>query len=249
MRTFLVLSIAVLTILLPRMEANTQSLPCGTDTLQNYEDKGSCELGGGNGGILVFSNFTFSATSSGSPIILDASQITVTPDPEGLGGGFIFDGFNNAPVLAGQTATYDIQYSYFIDAGPVSSGADIGMDPPFGNVSITESICADSIFVQIAGAPLQCEIPNDPFAPQTFSVDDTNPPTSWTNHLDLNPMVMSFASIDDTIFLNGGTDGAHFDNLTATSTVVNPTPEPLTLLTTLGGLLAIGFLRRRAECG
>ncbi len=244
MRTFVLLSVALLTVLLPRMEADSQALPCQTGTLLSYESNGDCELGGGNGGILVFSNFTFSSTSSGSPIILDASQISVTPDPDGLGGGFIFGGFTNAPVLAGQTATYDIEYSYFIDAGPVSSGADIGMDPPFGNVSITESICADSVFVS-APAGLECEIPIDPFAPQVFSIDDTNPPASWMNHLDLNPRVMSFASIDDTISLDGGTSGAGFDSLKATSTVVDSTPEPMTLLTTLGGLLAIGLLRRR----
>jgi hypothetical protein len=248
MRTTLLLPVIFLTVLLPRMEAESQAPPCQTATLLSYENNGSCELGGGNGGILVFSNFTFSSSSSGSPVILDASQITVTPDPQGLGGGFIFDGFNVAPVGPKQTATYDIEYSYFIDAGPVSSGADIGMDPPFGNVSITESICADSDFVS-TDSGLQCEIPSDPFAPQTFSVDDTNPPVSWTNHLDLNPIVMSFANIDDTIFLDGGTSGAGFDNLTATSTVVNPTPEPLTLLTALGGLLVIGLLRRRSECG
>ena len=188
MRTFLLLSVAFLTVLLPRMEANTSAAPCVAASLLSYENNGGCELGGGNGGILIFSNFTFSVSSSGSPTILDASQITVTPDPQGLGGGFLFDGFNVAPVGAGQTATYDIDYSFFIDAGPISSGADLGMDPPFGNVSITESICADSFFVS-TDSGLQCEIPDDPFAPQSFSVDDTNPPASWTNHLDLNPII------------------------------------------------------------
>jgi hypothetical protein len=252
MRKTLLLSVAFLTILLPRMEASTQVGPCVAGTLLSYENNGSCELGGGNGGILVFSGFTFSSSSSGSPVIVDASQITVTPDPQGLGGGFIFGGFSGAPVLAGQTATYDIDYSYFIDAGPVSSGADIGMDPPFGSVSITEAICADSNFVSTDSGP-QCEVPSDPFAPQTFSVDDTNPPASWTSHLDLNPIVTSFADIENTIFLDGGPigtgTGAGLDNMTATSTVVNPTPEPLTLLTALGGLLVIGLLRRRSECG
>lgn len=248
MRTLLLLSVPFLTVLLPRMEADTQATPCTTGTLLSYENNGSCELGGANGGILVFSNFTFSSSGSGSQtIILNPSQITVNPDSIGLGGGFTFGGFTAGPVLAGQTATYEIQYSYFIDAGPVSSGADMGMDPPFGNVSITESICADSVFVSDTRT-LACEIPLDPFAPQTFSIDDTNPPTSWTNHLNLNPIVTSFASIDDTISLVGGTSGAGFDSLTATSTVVNPTPEPLTLLTTLGGLLAIGLLRR-SKCG
>ncbi|HEY3839152.1 MAG TPA: hypothetical protein VGL72_21405 [Bryobacteraceae bacterium] len=250
MRTTLLLSFTFLTVLLPRMEASTQDAPCIAGTLLSYEsNQGGCELGGANGGILVFSGFTFSSTSSGSPVILDASEITVTPDPQGLGGGFIFGGFTGAPVLAGQTAQYDIDYSYFIDAGPVSSGADIGMDPPFGNVSIIEAICADSIFVQATGAGPQCEIPDDPFAPQILSVDDTNPPTSLSAHLDLKPIVTSFANIQTTISLNGGSSGAGFDSLTATSTVVDPTPEPLTLLTALGGLLVIGLLRRRSECG
>ncbi len=248
MRTTLLLSVAFLTVLLPRMEANTLAAPCVAASLLSYENNGGCELGGGNGGILIFSNFTFSVSSSGSPTILDASQITVTPDPQGLGGGFLFDGFNVAPVGAGQTATYDIDYSFFIDAGPISSGADLGMDPPFGNVSITESICADSFFIS-TDSGLQCEIPQDPFAPQSFSVDDTNPPTSWTNHLNLNPIITGFANIDDKISLFGGTSGAGFDNMTETSTVVDPAPEPLTLLTALGGLLAIGLLRRRSECG
>ena len=170
MRTTFLLSVTFLTVLLPRMEASTQAAPCAVGTLLSYEsNQGGCELGGANGGILVFSGFTFSSTSSGSPVILDASEITVTPDPQGLGGGFIFGGFTGAPVLAGQTAQYDIDYSYFIDAGPVSSGADIGMDPPFGNVLITEAICADSIFVQSAAArpamrnPRRSFCSSDPF--------------------------------------------------------------------------------------
>jgi hypothetical protein len=247
MRTTLLLSVIFLTALAPRIQASTDVAPCVAGSLLSYEDNTSgCELGGGSGGILVFSAFTFSSSSSGSPVILDASEITVTPDPEGLGGGFTFGGFSGAPVGAGQAATYDINYSYFIDAGPVSSGADIGMDPPFGSVSITESICADSIFVPTAAG--ECEIPDDPFAAQIFSIDVANP----TNHLDLDPIVTSFANIENTIFLDGGSSGSGgsgFDSLTATSTVVDPTPEPLTVLTALGGLLVIGLLRRRSECG
>jgi hypothetical protein len=253
MRTTLLLSVAFLSALILNAEVGPNVSPCVAGTLQSYENNtNGCELGGANGGILVFSGFTFSSSSSGSPIVLDASEITVTPVPQGLGGGFTFGGFTAAPVLAGQTATYDINYGYFIDSGPISSGADIGMDPPFGNVSITEAICADSIFVQTAGAGPQCEIPNDPFAAQVFSIDDTNPPTSWSNHLNLDPEVTDFANIENTIVLNGGANGpgAGFDSLTATSTVVNPTPEPLTVLTALGGLLVIGLLRlRRSECG
>jgi hypothetical protein len=247
MRTTLLLSVILLTAIGLHGEASTAIGTCAVGTLQSYEDNtGGCELGGGNGGILVFSGFTFSSVGSGSPVILDASQITVTPVPQGLGGGFTFGGFTAAPVLTGQTATYGIDYSYFIDSGPVSSGADIGMDPPFGSVLITEAICADSIFVATAASPA-CEIPNDPFPPQTFSIDVANP----SNHLDLDPEVTSFANIENTIFLDGGASGpgSGFDSVTATSTVVNPTPEPLTLLTTIGGLLAIGLLRRRSECG
>jgi hypothetical protein len=248
MRITLLLFVTFLTVVVSRIEASTDVAPCTVGTLLSYEDNSAgCELGGGKGGILVFSGFTFSSSETGSPVILNASQITVTPRPQGLGGGFNFGGFTAAPVLGGQTATYEIDYSYFIDVGPISSGADLGMDPPFGNVSITEAICADSVFVSTDSGP-QCEIPIDPFPPQIFSVDVANP----TNHLDLDPIVTSFANIENTIFLNGGTSGSGgsgFDSMTATSTVVDPTPEPLTVLTALGGLLVIGLLRRRSECG
>src|SRR5580700_6158243 len=109
MRTTLLLSATLLTAIGLHGEAISTVGPCVAGTLQSYEDNTSgCELGGGNGGILVFSAFTFSASGSGSPVILNASEITVTPVPQGLGGGFTFGGFTAAPVLAGQTATYNI---------------------------------------------------------------------------------------------------------------------------------------------
>ncbi len=48
------------------------------------------------------------------------------------------------------------------------------------------------------------------------------------------------------IQLTGGTDGSGFDNAMGTSQIDPPSPEPGTLLLIPGGLLVLGFLRKRA---
>jgi hypothetical protein len=230
--------------LIPQLEANSLLPPCVAGSLLSYQSSSGCVLGGGAGGVLIFSGFTFSVTNSdpgGNPV-LDASQIELTPDPIGIGGGFIFSGFQNAPVVAGQNVTYNIDYFFLIDPGPVLTGDDLEMDPPFGNVVITQSICADSFFA----SPTDCESNGvqgvSDSAPQTLSVDDTNPPASFSAHLNLNPPVLNFANVETAFVLTGGTTGAGFDALTSTSTVVS-TPEPETALLGLMGLIAIGIFR------
>ena len=226
---------------------NTDVSTCQTASLSSYEaNRSGCVVRDANGiGVLVFSNFSFTPTGTTT---LTAAGITVTPDPNGLGGGFNFSGFTTYPVTAGQTASYQIDYSYLIDPGPISAGADIGMDPPFGNSMIQEFLCADSQLVQTEGGPA-CQIVgtavND-FSPKKLQVDDTNPPASWTQHRDLTPQVQQFAQIEDLITLTGGqTLGAGFDSMTATNEVIIPTPEPTTYLLLAGGLLLFGILRHR----
>jgi hypothetical protein len=255
---------------------STDVSTCQTASLSSYEaNRSGCVVRDPNGnGVLVFSNFSFTSTGTTT---LTAAGITVTPDPNGLGGGFNFSGFTNHPVTAGQTVSYQIDYSYLIDPGPVTSGADIGMDPPFGNSVIQEFVCADSQLVQTEGGPAcqiagtaendedvargarvvtsACQIAetavND-FCPQTLRVDDTNPPVSWTDHLELNPQVLQFAQIEDLITLTGGqTLGAGLDSMTATNDVIIPTatPEPTTYLLLAGGLPLLGVLRHRRNAG
>ncbi len=217
----------------------------GLQTLQDYLSlDGECSVG-----ILNFSNFSFNATGTGD--LYSASDIAVTPVFNGSDTGFGFSHYGGGQfqVAAGLTATYVIDYTYVIDAGPVGSGADLGMDPPFGSISIAEDICVDShLTFSLGGAP-QCSVFSDfssASAPQSLSVDNTNPPQSWTAHLNLSPRVQSFATVQDTISLTGGMSGAGFDNVTSSGAIINSTPEPFASVLCLTGLLAVMAGRRLA---
>jgi hypothetical protein len=236
----LLLPLAVSLIALSsQLEADISPPTCAANTLAFYDTEGfSCILGGGilgegSGGVLEFSGFSFSATGTGSPTLLTASQIEVTPDPVGQGGGFTFTatGGPGFTVGGGQTATYDIDYEFTFVVDPVVSGANIGMDPPFGTASISEEICHD-----------------DEDVCQSLSVDDTNPPTSWNSSITLDPPITNFASIDNTITLDGSACGdtpnvpcSGFGALNDTYAVA---PEPATFVLLLGELVAIGLVRR-----
>lgn len=248
------------------MQAGSLASPCTTNTLAFYETLNSdheCSVG-----ILNFLNFTFTSTGNGANEA--ATDIMVTPlgdqSRTGIGGGFTFglENPNNLPLAPhfmvglNQTATYDIGYHFDIDPAPIAEGADLGMDPPFGNVSITQSFCLDSSFgtnnfsgtSQNAG--LVCRGGDRTFAPQTFSVDDTNPPTSfstgnsWVNHLNFNPPAQNFGNVLTEIKLDGTglPGGSGFDSVSGTTTVVSAAPEPSTLVLALAGLLIAGVRRR-----
>jgi hypothetical protein len=219
-----------------------QTAPCGTNTLAFYDSPGrTCVLGEDSGGILEFSGFSFSAVDvTGSPTLLTDSQIEVTPDPVGLGGGFTFTatGSPGFAVGIGEAASYGIDYSFFLLTDPIASGASMGMDPVTGNVGIDETLCAD----------------DDDTCP-TFGVSSLNPPSlvctlpnttapCWENSTPID--VLRNASISNTINLTGSPNsGASFDDFTAIYTVTDSaTPEPLTSVLGFGGLVAIGLFRR-----
>jgi hypothetical protein len=203
----------------PSLRVQAQGF-CGVNTLAFYETH-PCTLAGSD---ISFRGFTFGAsTTPGSISNLDA-DIVVTPHTIGLGGGFTFSGFSAASVGTGQTATYTIGYSYTIGGDPpTGSAANIGMDPPFGNVTISESICADSsLSGQYPG--IVCQNGDVTQPAQSLMVDDTNPPQSWQASILLNPVVRRFANIENTIVLGPSTCGkascAGFDSLSANYLVV-----------------------------
>jgi hypothetical protein len=211
---------------------------CIAGSLASYEAGGSndssCAIGGSSGGVEIIDGFQYSGPSG------DGSLIQLTPNPVGLGGGFIYSGFPSA--AAGQSLTFDIGYFYTIDAGPIGSGADLGMDPPTGNVSITESVCVDSFFTE--GGCTNRD------TPQSLSVDNTNPPTSLTAQILFNPVATFGADVEIQVVETGCTTPgctsvSGFDNTTATQVIVPATPEPVASLLCLGGLIAIGIFRRR----
>ncbi|MDE3195029.1 MAG: PEP-CTERM sorting domain-containing protein, partial [Acidobacteriota bacterium] len=77
--------------------------------------------------------------------------------------------------------------------------------------------------------------------PQVLSVDDTNPPTSWsTGIVPLNPP-FNYAGIITEINLGDGTNAGGFD---AVSSQTFGTPEPGSVFLLAGGLVAIALRRR-----
>ncbi|HKD06634.1 MAG TPA: hypothetical protein VKB79_12105 [Bryobacteraceae bacterium] len=223
--------------------AATLGAPCVPGSLQSYIDlnpAGGCSIG-----IEEFSAFNFNS-SANAPFT--TNDIFLTPTT----GGFTFTQVSGAPCagsnapcfeeLAAQIDIYDIFYKFAIDPGPQSSSADLGMDPPFGNVTINQFYCAGRGLVlgTLAGIPT-CVTPGQHGA-QELTVNDTNPPFSWnTGSVPLNPRIDNFADVLTQIILNGTNGPAGFDSVTGDT---NLTPEPSTFL--IGAtLLAAGILIRR----
>ena len=228
--------------------ADNLAPPCVANTLAAYENSQlgvQCSVG-----ILNFSDFSFSATGSSTDLLTD-SEIEVTPVTNGiLGGGFALTAVDpvNAPfaVASGQTATYVINWRFVIDPGPRGSGADLGLDPPFGDVSITQGYCADSFFTTNDDGTTDCSTFGNSAVtsnPQSLSV--TTIPQKLFDSIIFDPAILNFASVRTTINLIGDAGSAGFDSISGSAVIVDSTPEPFSFLLGAGGLLGIGLLRKR----
>jgi hypothetical protein len=246
-----ILSISVVALfsgLLPLARGSgLSSVSCPSATLAFYQVNFSSSTPGSPdgpcaNGILNFSGFGFN--SSGSPVsaLLGNNDIDLSPlgPPLGQTGdtGFSISGMS---VGARQTATYVIDWFFAIDAGPSASGADLGMDPPFGSVTITQDYCVDSFITAYgAGSTPTCYSGNAPPI-QSLTVTTSVPNAS----IIFSPQALNFADVRTIIQLNGGTTGAGFDSLTGESTI-SVAPEPGTVMFAFAGLSMLCFLRRRA---
>jgi len=241
------------------LHATSLAPRCIANTLSAYERINSdsvCSVG-----ILNFDSFTFASTGTGDAVPLTASQIELTPcngvirddsgfgdclaDPSSLSGGFSLSAAgstNPFSVAAGQTVTYTIDWKFVIDTGPADAGADLGLDPVFvgvnGGVDVTQTYCLEPSTLS--------ELP-PPCTPHTFSVNNTHPPSTLTNFVTFgNPDPnLVFGDVQTVITLTGGSNGASFDAVTGTATIVD-TPEPAAFLLVANGLLLVGALRKRA---
>jgi len=241
----LVLSLAAVC---PQLEAGFPYPDCVAGTLQSYIDSSGCILGESADAAVVFSGFAFpdpyNPDGLTSPVLLDATDIELTPVSSGLSGSFDFSGSFSVP--AGDTLTYYIDYFLLLDPAPVLGGGSLHLDPS-GSVSVTESICADSYFGVSDGATV-CQtntsggVVNS--TPQSLSVDNSNPPYSLSASIALNPPAYDFANVETAITLTGGVAGASSGGVVITDDV-SAVPEPVTSLLCLGGLIAIGIFRRR----
>jgi len=219
---------------------------CGADTLQNYitltanpPTTGGCAIG-----ILDYYDFSYHLVSGG----LQASSIAVTP----LSTGFSFGALSGpVSVAAGQTLQFEIDYDLVVDPAPIITGDKLKIDPPQGDVTITEYFCNDLTYMYTGS----CEFG---FQPQSLTVGspDSNYPSQASIAFD-PPATTQQVGILFTLV--GGANGASFDSLDSSSTVeegsfVVSTPEPpaaASLLVGLALLIIVGraFLLERHLSG
>lgn len=198
----------------------TASLASYVSSTQNPPASGGCAIG-----ILDYYNMTYYAGSNAP----SASSITVTPNSN--------PGFSFGPVTAapGQTVQFEIDYDIFIDPAPIITGDSLGLDI-MGDVSVTEYFCNDlplNFGTGLSGAATCLgSVP----ASATLHVDNNTPADNFNSVTFATP-VTKFQEVAIVFTLHGGANGAQFDGLDASSTVVGA-PEPASIGLALAGLLA-----------
>jgi hypothetical protein len=193
---------------------------CPTDSLANYVTNTFSPPGGCAIGVLDYFDFSYHPLSN-APL---ASAIQVTP----FGAGF---SIGPVSAAAGVTVQFEIDYDIVIDPAPIITGGDLGLDPPTGNVVVTERFCNDTSYTFASGTCL------GGVAPETLTVG-TLPPNPISARINfVHPATVS-QQVGIVFTLTGGTGGASFDGLNAASVVNIPEPAPAAGL--LLGMLALG---------
>jgi hypothetical protein len=155
-------------------------------------------------------------------------------------------------VLAGQTAQYFINYSYFIDPGPIMDDAQLSLIGDPGLTTVTQFFCNDLALIDRGPMPMCVNPTNDRDAsaasaaaasgsPQMLQVTTTDPTAS----IMFSPPAQSFGSIETEIMLDGTNGSTYFGSIVGNLDVV--TPEPASIVLVLGGLAAIGLRRRQTR--
>jgi hypothetical protein len=230
-----ILRLSLLGTLVLTTAALAGASPCVTASLESYINS---DISGGCTIQDTIFRFDFSSqVLSGNPVVATPSQITVTPISSPTSEGFSFsalvDGVNYFSTPNG-SVSYGI--SYTLD--PVTTGADMSLDPPFGDVRATQSYCLNDVFPN-------CRLGLN----LSQTVSTANPPSSLSSHVTFPISVSSLALVDvnTTITLNGP---AGFDALNAaftTTTQASTVPEPSSALLALCGLslvLGLGGVKR-----
>ncbi len=213
----------------------TPTTPCSTGTLSSYESSYSVPLGCSIG-ILDYSGFTYHPISN-APL---PGAITLTPET----GGFAFTQTSGLPFTAsaGEIVQFEIDYNIIIDPAPILAGADNSVDPPSGNVTITEFFCNDSQYV-FEGTCLTGFLSNPV---QALSVG-TIPPLSLSASIIFSTPAISFQDVGVLFTLNGTNGPSSFDGVDANSVVIGDVPEPAACFLVGLGLVAGSYTLRKRK--
>ncbi len=191
------------------------TMPCTTATLQSYETSYAPPSHGCSVGILDYSNFSYAALQN-APSTSDV-EVSLSSTGQGLS----FSQAGGAPFVAnGDIIQFAIYYNIAIDPAPVIPGADTHLDPPSGNVSITQYFCNDSVLYP---GTTSC-FPSS-FPVYSLTVTTASPNASVT----FNPPAQHFETVGVIFTLDGTNGPASFDGLDS-NTTTTALPEPASLL-------------------
>jgi hypothetical protein len=223
--------LSILGTLVLTSSAVASSAPCVTASLQSYIDS---DLSGGCSLQDTFFRFDFTAqVLSGNPVVASASQISVTPISTSTSEGFSFSamvGGTNYFSTPSGSVTYQINYTL----DPVTTGADLDLDPPFGDVVATQSYCLNDVFPTCSHGQELAQ-----------TVSTSNPPDSLSSHIGFSILPSSLALVDvrTVVTLNGPAGFDSLNSVFTTTAAVTPTvPEPSAALLVLCGVSFVSVL-------
>jgi hypothetical protein len=195
---------------------------CQPGTVASYVASTGYPGGGCSIGILDYYQFSY-VTRHGGNAPIDTA-IAVNPEAN----GFSFGPVSAAPFT---TVTFEIDYDIVIDPVPRIPGASLNIDPPIGDVVVTEYFCND-VEYKPTGNCLGSVAPS-----LTVGTPASGYPSSAQINF-ANPAAVS-QEVGIVFTLTGGATGASFDGLDAVS-LVSSVPEPAPVAALLLGLLTLG---------
>jgi hypothetical protein len=177
----------------------------------------------------TFNDLTFFRFAFNPPPVATGGAATATPSdiflepirtPSGTGFSITSSFFSLSNPTVAQSVTYGLGYS--VDPPPIIVGEDLFLDPPFGDVLISQRVCLNDVLAN-----------NCAFG---VALSQSVTPTSPLSSLQF-PFAVPFVDIQTTISLRS-TPGnpAGFDAL-QTGTISN-VPEPASVALSTFGLLA-----------
>jgi hypothetical protein len=204
---------------------------CVTGSLASYvslDQAGGCQVGD-----QTFFRFSF-GTATGNVSLASASDILVTPFASGgqVGLSFSSSYFQLNNPEGQENANYLIGYS--VDPPPIIIGQRNRLDPPQGNVQVTQNVCTNDVFAN------SCEFG----VPYSSTVTPTNPESfvyfgSPVPFIDVETQIQLEATAGHP---------AGFDALES-GTLLEGVPEPGTMFLMAAGfaLTLFSVLRRQAN--
>ena len=195
------------------------TVPCATGTLAAYESGFAPPSSGCSIGILDYSTFSYQDLQGPA---ISASDVLVTP---GTGSnGFSFSQVGGAPFSAnGDVVQFAIYYTIVIDPAPVIPGADTHLDPPVGDVSVTEYFCNDSL-LRLAQTTYSCQAPASSIYSLTVTTAAPNAAITFKTP------ATQYETVGIVFTLDGTKGLASFDGLDTNTTVTGAAPEPASVM-------------------